>query len=115
VPRIATLALVLLISSVWLPAQDSAQTTGKNSELTTIQGCLQLSMGRYTLTEEDGTTHELSGATGKLKHEVNREIEITGKPGIKTVDSTLVGGASSAVEKPVFEVKTVKRLADTCK
>lgn len=110
-----TLTLVFVISNVCLQAQNHGQNGATSSDMTTVQGCLKSSMGRYTLTEEDGTLHYLSGAVGKLGHQVDRQVEVSGKPGIRTLDTTLVGGASSAVEQPVIEVKTVKRLADTCK
>jgi len=109
------LSLVLLISAVGLHAQDASQATGKTSDGNTMQGCLQNSHNTYTLTEENGTTHQLVGAVGKLGRQVGRQIEVTGKPGLRMADSTLVGGASSASEQEVFEVKGVKRLADECK
>jgi hypothetical protein len=107
--------LACLISSVCVQAQNQGQSSATSSDMTTVQGCLKVGMGRYTLTEEDGTLHYLTGAVGKLGHQVDRQVEITGKPGIRTLDSTLVGAASSAVEQPVIEVKTVKRIADACK
>lgn len=115
------LAVVLSIYAVSLhaqsatPSSDAGQDSGKSADLTTLQGCLSHSRDVYTLTEEDGTTHQLVGAIGKLGHQIGRQVEVTGKPGIRTVDSTLVGGASSATEQQVFEVKNVKRLADACK
>ena len=108
-------ALLLLISAVWLQAQDASQTAGKTSDPTTIQGCLQSSMGQYSLTDKDGIVHQLSGAANKLGHQVGRQIEVTGKPGIRTADTTNAGAGSSAVEQAVFEVKSVKQIAPTCK
>ena len=107
--------LAFLISIVCLQAQTQGQSSATSSDMTTVQGCVKLAMGRYTLTEEDGTLYYLLGPVGKLGHQVDRQVEISGKPGIRTLDSTLVGAASSAVEQPVIEVKTVKRIADTCK
>jgi len=109
------LSLLLSVSAVWLRGQDAGQAPGKTSDVPTLQGCLQNSHNTYTLTEENGTTHQLVGAVNKLGHQVGRQIEVTGKPGMRTADSTLAGGASSATEQEVFEVKTVKRLADECK
>jgi hypothetical protein len=110
---------VLLISTVWLQAQDAGQTTGKatgkTSSLETIEGCLQRSEGQYALIDDTGTIHHLTGGAAKLKHEVGHEVEISGKPGSRTIDTTPLGGASSAVVQPVFEVKSVKHIADTCK
>jgi hypothetical protein len=119
--KLAILVLVILIPAAWARAQasnpsvDPSQNSGKNSDLTTLQGCLENPNGHYTLTETNGATHQLSGAANKLGHQVNRQIEVTGKTGIKTVDSTLAGAGSSAIEQEVFEVKSVKRIADVCK
>ena len=115
------LTLVLLISAVWLQAQsakppsEAGKPADKTSDLPTLEGCLQSSNGHYTLTEDDGTTHRLSGAANKLGHQVGRQIEVSGKPGYSTEDTTPAGAGSSAVEWPVFEVKSVKRIADKCK
>ena len=115
VRKISMLSLLLVISSIWLQGQDAGQAAGKTSDANTLQGCLQNSRGNYALTEENGTTHQLAGAANKLGHQVGRQIEVTGKPGMRMADSTLVGAASSASEHEVFEVKTVKRIADACK
>jgi Protein of unknown function (DUF5818) len=115
------LIFVFLVSSICLqaqstsPASDSAQTSGKASGLPTLTGCLREARGVYTLTEDDGTTHELSGGARNLRSHVGQEVEITGKPGTKTVDNTPPGGASSVVELAVFQVKSVKQVADQCK
>lgn len=109
------LSLLLLISAAWLQAQDAGQVPDKTSDVNKLQGCLQNSHNVYLLTEENGTTHELVGAANKLGHQVGRQIEVTGKPGIRMADSTLMSSASSATQREVFEVKTVKRLADECK
>ncbi|HZL69452.1 MAG TPA: hypothetical protein VFC29_19230 [Candidatus Limnocylindrales bacterium] len=109
------LTLVLLASAVWLQAQDAGKTGGKTSDLDTIEGCLQRSEGQYSLTDNTGTIHHLTGGASKLNPHVGHEVEITGKPGVRTLDTTPQGGASSAVEQPIFEVKSVKHIADTCK
>lgn len=117
------LTFVLLISAVWLQAQagypssDAGQTAAKASGSNTIEGCLQNSNGQYTLTDKSGTVHQLSGAATKLDHHVGHEVELTGKPGVRTIDttSTMGAGSSTAVEQPVFDVKSVKHIAATCK
>jgi len=111
VRKTLVLTLVLLVSAVWLQAQDA----GKTSSLETIEGCLQRSEGQYSLTDNTGTIHHLTGGASKLNPHVGHEVEITGKPGVRTLDTTPQGGASSAVEQPIFEVKSVKHVADTCK
>lgn len=114
------LIVLFLLSSLLLAAQtanpspDTNQSANLPWDMTAITGCLQSSMGHYTLTEDDGTKHELTGAAGKLKHQVDHEIEVVGKKATRSVDSTSAGGASTVVEHPVFEVKSVKRVADKC-
>ena len=83
--------------------------------MSAVTGCLQSSAGHYMLTDDEGTVHELSGGAGKLKHQVGHQVEVIGKKGTRSVDRTLAGGASSVVELPVFEVKSVKQIADKCK
>ena len=114
-----TLSLVLLISALWLQAQpayrgsDAGETAGSAADPTTIEGCLQSSDGEYSVTDKNGVIHHLSDG-GKVKHYVGHEVQLTGTPSIRTIDTTLPGGASSAIEKPVFRVKTVKDVAATC-
>ncbi len=110
------LGFVLLTCAFSLQAQsDAGQSPAKTSDPNTLTGCLKRADDQYILTEEDGTAHRLAGAANKLGHQLGREIEVTGKPGTRTEDVTLAGGASGAIERQVFEVKSVKRVADECK
>jgi hypothetical protein len=77
------------------------------------QGCLQRSGWQYFLNERDGTQEQLAGYS-KLKDYVGHEIEVTGVRGVKTVDNTPPGGASSVVTHPILNVKTVKDLGKGC-
>jgi len=108
------LTLVLLISAACLQAQDTGQTMGKTSGLTTIQGCLTYTNGHYRLTEDNGTTHQLQSEANKLTHHVGHEVAITGKPAVRSVDTTVQGSESTVKEEPVFKVTSVKHVADTC-
>jgi len=114
--RTLTLAL-LVLSAAWLQAQPAnpPSESSKSSAPTTIEGCLQNSLGIYTLTESDGTVHRLSGYANKLGRQVGHEVKITGKPGVKTIDTSQQNIEPSATEIPVFDVKTVTRVVDTCK
>lgn len=112
------LALVLLLSTAWSQAlQDnpSGQNPGSTPDPNTIQGCLQIDNGEYTLTDSTGTVHRIAGSGKKLKPHVGHEVELTGKPSWRTLDTTLAGGASSAKTQYVFDVKSVKPIADNCK
>jgi len=106
---------MLLTAQSANPSPDSSPSASLPWDMSAITGCLQTSMGYYTLTEDDGTIHELSGGAGKLRHQVGHEIEVIGKPGTRAVDRTSAGGASTVAEQPVFQVKSVKQIADKCK
>ncbi len=109
--KTSMLAMVLLICASGL----HANAASKASDLETISGCLQSSEGQYSLIDESETIHHLVGAASKLKPLTGHEVEITGKPGVRTLDATPPGGASAAVTQPIFEVKGVKDIAATCK
>jgi hypothetical protein len=114
--KILMLAL-LLLTAVWSQGQPANPYSEKSkaADVTTLQGCLHSADYEYTLTDTDGTVHTLAGSLGKLAHQVGHEVEVTGKPGTRSQDTTPAGGASSVKVITVFEVKTVKQVADTCK
>ncbi len=102
--------LMLLLSALWLQGQDAGKTSG----LTTIQGCLAYTNGHYRLTEANGTKHQLQSQANQLAKHVGHEVELTGKPAVRTVGTTQEGAASSVKEEQVFKVSSVKHVADTC-
>ena len=106
--------VLLLISAIWVRAQDSGQMGGKKSGVTTLEGCLQSSHNRYTLTETDGTKVTLSSHANEMIHYVGQQVQVTGTPAVKTIDTTQQGLESSAKEIPVFRVQSIKHVADTC-
>jgi hypothetical protein len=113
-----TLTFLLLISLACLLAEPAAAPSDKNhqsADLDTMQGCLHMDQSQYILTEPNGTSHLLSGAARQLGRVVRHEVELGGKPGVRTTDATSAGGASSVREYVVFEVKTVKDIGAECK
>jgi hypothetical protein len=115
VRKTVMLTLVLIVSAVCLPAQDAGKPSDKTSDLTTIEGCLRHSEGQYTLIDDTNTIHHLVGGAKLLTHHIGHQVEITGKPGTRTLDTTPAGVASAAVVQATIEVKSVKHIADTCK
>jgi hypothetical protein len=115
------LSVVLFVSTIFTmaqaakPAPEGQQTENLPPNMTSHTGCLQSSLGKYKLVEEDGTLIDLVGSAGKLKREVGHQIEVIGKDGFTTIDRTAPGGASTVTTLPVFEVKTVKQIATSCK
>ena len=112
------LTLVFSITCAWLQAESAGPASDKSQQsagLTTLQGCLHTDRSQYVLTEANGTSHALSGAAKQLGRLVRHEVEVAGKPGVRTIDTTSAGGASSVLQYAVFEVKTVKDLGPECK
>ena len=91
-----------------------AQESGKSSDATTLQGCLQYNHRHYVLTDSSGTAHQLAGSLSKLKPHVGHEVEVTGSEAVHTRSTTQEGAASSAHMTPVFTVTAVKHIADSC-
>jgi hypothetical protein len=104
------ITLVLLVSAMWLQAQDSMSKSGP----TTITGCLATLGNHYTLTDSNGKVYQLSDEANKLTKHVGHEVKITGMPGVRTTDTTMSGSESTAKETPVIRVKTVTHIADKC-
>ena len=145
------LALIasLLLSAVWVFAQDSApagsststQATSSSSEMT-IEGCLSGSAGNFTLTDDAGKTYQLQGDDSKLTDQVGHQVRIEGMQ-TATASATAPSGtaasakadqsgsaaSSGAANKPSdnaadsaasasaaiqFNVKSVKKVSDSC-
>ena len=96
------------------PSVDTQKVYGGKPGPATMRGCLQIYQGIYMLTDSTGTSQRLSGSRNLLKQFVSHEVELTGKPTIRTIDTTQAGAASSAIEQHVFEVSTVKDIAGAC-
>ena len=114
------LVLGLLLAAACLQAQqgNSSPDEGKPSPppgMSTLQGCLDYDNGVYSLLGDDGVIYRLAGSGKLLKGHVGHEVEVTGKPSSRTVDNTPPGGASSVIQQYVFEVKSLRHVALTCK
>ncbi len=79
-----------------------------------VQGCLQNITTHYYVVWKDGTVTRLTGNTAKLSRYVGHEMEISGKPTIITLDTTVTKAASTVNELPALEVESAKELAKTC-
>jgi hypothetical protein len=113
------LILLLVITALWLPAQEGNPGADiweapASTYPTTIDGCLQSSGGHYTVTGKDGTVYDLTGSTARLSRYAGHHVEVTGKPTVRTLDTTMIHAASTAVELPALEVDSAREISSTC-
>lgn len=112
--------LVALFFAISLPSYAQAGDPGANKvqapgNATSLKGCLQREGFQYSLTDDAGKSHLLTGNTHRLNHYVGHRVELTGKSTIKTIDTTESLAASTAEEIPAFQVATAKQISVTCK
>ena len=113
------LVLVLVVSALWLQAQ--VGMPGREGLVSgqiyppVISGCLVRSGFYYAVVSKDGgTSYDLTGSTTHLGHYVGHEVEVTGKPTVVSLSTTMTRTASSVEEYPALEIKTVKELSGAC-
>jgi hypothetical protein len=115
---ISLLAVLLLAISLSLSAQSGDPGADKLQAPpdvpNTIHGCLQRSGFQYNLIEDSGKSLLLTGDTGKLRHLGGHQVEITGKPTVKTINTTEQWAASTVEEIPAFEVNSAKLVSKAC-
>ena len=112
-----TLTLLLLFSVPWLQAQEGdpgADIWLAPTGPPTITGCLRSYGGLYRVIDKDGKMHDLTGDTARLSRYVGHEVEITGQPTVRTLDTTEKDAASTAEKLPALEVKSAKQISETC-
>ena len=100
--KMFSLTAVLLLSSLWMFAQDaaqagssaSAQTNTSASEMT-VEGCLSGSAGNFTLTDNAGKSYLLQGDTSKLSDQVGHQVQIKGTK-VATASATTPSGDTAS-------------------
>jgi hypothetical protein len=63
---------------------------------------------------QDGTVYNLTGSTARLRSYIGHEVEVTGKPTVRSFSTTEKDIASTVEEIPALDVKSVKELSKTC-
>ncbi len=116
--NISLLAVLLFAMSLSLTAQSGDPGANKvqapPNAPNAIHGCLQRSGFQYNLVEDSGKSLVLTGETGKLHHMSGHQVEITGKPTVKTINTTEQWAASTVEEIPAFEVNGAKLVSKAC-
>ena len=95
-------------------SQSSASSQSKDSNQTTVRGCLNGSDGNFTLTSDSGTTYKLGGDTSKLTAHVGHEVEITGTTSQGSASSAGAAASSTSSSEQTLDVTKMKHIAKTC-
>jgi hypothetical protein len=119
--RLLWLGFVLLLGASWAVAQDSAtpgstptqSDSSQASSAQTVEGCLSGSNGKYTLTDQQGKSYDLTGDTSKLADHVGHEVKITGSASSGSSSST--GSQAGSGSGQTLEVSSFKHVSKTCK
>lgn len=116
----------IVLCATWVSAQSSSSQnpTSSSSQAassgtqTTVAGCLSGSNGNYTLTDQSGTSYQLSGDTASLKDHVGHEISVTGTRNSSTAAATGSSGdqsSSGATTSPnKIDVSSFKHISSSC-
>ena len=101
--KLFPLIAAVLLSAVWVFAQDSAQAgssassqTGSSASEMTIEGCLSGSAGNYTLTDNAGKSYQLQGDASKLADQIGHQVAIKGTQTATASATTPSGDIASA-------------------
>lgn len=107
----------LLASLLWFPTASSASDKKHNAEavLISVEGCLKISDADYVIVDDTGTEHNLIGNVPKLSHYAWHRVQIIGEPTIKTIDTTEMNIASSALEVPAIRVQSGRQIGGKCR
>lgn len=113
--KLALLGFVLLFWVSWTAAQTNAAPSSSmdgNIQETTIQGCLGISSGIYTLTLPSGTVFHLTGNTALLKAHVGDTVQVRGVASpVMHVPGSMSEGTQSS---PTLSVTSFQRISGTC-
>ena len=96
------LIAALLLSAVWVLAQDAAQAGSSTSQANsnasemTIEGCLSGSAGNFTLTDTAGKSYQLQGDASKLADQIGHQVAIKGTQTATASATTPSGDTASA-------------------
>lgn len=97
------------------PMESNSQM-GQSGDQTSVEGCLQVENGNYTLTTSSGMTYQLQGDNAMLTKHVGHEIRVKGMTsatGTSAGSATAnMGGGSNT--QPMLQVEKVKHVSAHC-
>jgi hypothetical protein len=88
---------LLLLSSAWAMGQngqyrnDQGPASGRH---VTVEGCLSEASGNFMLTDQSGTTYQLTGNTYRLKNQVGHTVRVKGFSTLASTVSQTPGSMS---------------------
>jgi Protein of unknown function (DUF5818) len=109
---------ILLLSAAWAVAQygggynSQSSDSNRDSSQVTVLGCLAEAGGALTLTDQAGTTYQLTGKTEELSAHVGHTIRVTGASSLAT---HVPGSMSEGTEmQPTLSVASFKHVSSDC-
>ncbi|HSZ62874.1 MAG TPA: hypothetical protein VK828_13815 [Terriglobales bacterium] len=95
-------------------SEASSDQTTVGTGNTSVQGCLSGTDGNYMLTDDKGTTYQLTGDTAKLSEHVGHEVKIMGTTGAASASGSS-GSMGNNNTSQTLQVNSVKHISKTCK
>jgi hypothetical protein len=95
-------------------SSNNATQSSSAAHKTSLEGCLSKAKRIFTLTDQSGTAYKLEGKTASLRSHVGQTIRVSGEEiGIGANPGAM--SSTQAQSKPVFKVRTFRRVSSTCK
>jgi hypothetical protein len=90
----------------------SSATPPENGAPKTVEGCLTVSNGYYTLGTDTGDLYQLSGDYTSLRRYRGQTVRITGT--VTTSKPSWSAARVLATQPPAIKVSQIKKVFDTC-
>ena len=98
------------------PTGSNSQQMGENGNQTSVEGCLQVENGNYTLTTSSGMTYQLQGDNAMLTKHVGHEVRVKGMTSATGTtagsETSNMGGGSNT--QSMLQVEKVKHISKHC-
>jgi hypothetical protein len=117
--KFSLITAILLLCSAWMIAQSSppsAQQPDKSQAATAdqsgqaVEGCLSGAANTFKLTDANGKTYELTGATSELAENVGHQVRLWGNAGSSGGGEKISASGAQAT----FGVTKVASISPTC-
>jgi hypothetical protein len=108
------LTSIVLLCSIWAVAQydNDHHDRDRDRSKVTVEGCLSGADGNFTLTNQSGTSYQLTGDTARLSGHVGHTIRVTGFSNMGGEPGSMSGEAES---QGTLSVLSFKHISARCR